>query len=163
VGDALTAQWLNRLGLVLGIAGVVILFIWGPPQPNFEETVTRSIPTQHRFERRQKGLRHDRDHKAAEAPSSGHVPRRAGPDWRWLWRSAYSGVALIKRGLIVAAIAVLNIASALAEPVYCSVWNGIRTCSGPGDYVSHETTWNGITTGDDNQGGEWTTFRWRGH
>jgi hypothetical protein len=33
-------------------------------------------------------------------------------------------VALIKRGLIVAAIVVLNIASALAEPVYCSVWNG---------------------------------------
>jgi hypothetical protein len=43
VGDALTAQWLNTIGLVLGIAGVVILFIWGPPQPNFEETVTRSI------------------------------------------------------------------------------------------------------------------------
>jgi hypothetical protein len=70
-------------------------------------------------------------------------------------------VALIKRGLIVAAIVVLNIASALAEPVYCSVWNGIRTCSGPGGYVSNETTWNGITTGDDNQGDRWTTSRWR--
>jgi hypothetical protein len=43
VGDALTAQWLNTVGLLLGIAGVVILFIWGPPQPNFEESVGRAI------------------------------------------------------------------------------------------------------------------------
>lgn len=36
---ALTAQWLNRIGLVLGMAGVVIIFIWGPPQPDFDEGV----------------------------------------------------------------------------------------------------------------------------
>jgi hypothetical protein len=70
-------------------------------------------------------------------------------------------VALIMRALIVAAIVVFNIASALAEPVYCSTWNGIRTCAGPGGTVSHETTWNGITTGDDNQGNRWTMSRWR--
>jgi hypothetical protein len=34
---ALTAQWLNTIGLVLGMVGVVILFIWGPPQPDFIE------------------------------------------------------------------------------------------------------------------------------
>jgi hypothetical protein len=43
----------------------------------------------------------------------------------------------------------------------CSTWQQITTCAGPGGYVSHETTWNGTTTGDDNQGGEWTTSRWR--
>jgi hypothetical protein len=34
---ALTARWLNTIGLGLGVAGVVILFIWGPPQPTFDE------------------------------------------------------------------------------------------------------------------------------
>jgi hypothetical protein len=33
----LTAQCLNTIGLALGMAGVVILFIWGPPQPDFIE------------------------------------------------------------------------------------------------------------------------------
>ena len=33
----MTARWLNTVGLLLGMAGVVILFIWGPPQPNFIE------------------------------------------------------------------------------------------------------------------------------
>jgi hypothetical protein len=35
----LTARWLNTVGLVLGMLGVVILFIWGPPQPSFDEAV----------------------------------------------------------------------------------------------------------------------------
>jgi hypothetical protein len=43
----------------------------------------------------------------------------------------------------------------------CSMWQQITTCAGPGSYVSHETTWNGITTGDDNRGDRWTTSRWR--
>jgi hypothetical protein len=45
--------------------------------------------------------------------------------------------------------------------ITCSIWQGVRTCSGPDGYVSHESTWNGITTGDDNQGDRWTTSRWR--
>jgi hypothetical protein len=40
-------------------------------------------------------------------------------------------------------------------------WQGIRTCSSPDGYVSHESTWQGMTTGDDNQGNRWTTSRWR--
>lgn len=28
---------LNTIGLVLGIVGVVLIFVWGPPQPNLEE------------------------------------------------------------------------------------------------------------------------------
>jgi hypothetical protein len=35
----LTAQWLNTIGLALGMVCVVILFIWGPPQPDFDEGV----------------------------------------------------------------------------------------------------------------------------
>jgi hypothetical protein len=30
---------LNALGLVLGMVGVVLIFIWGPPQPSFEQSV----------------------------------------------------------------------------------------------------------------------------
>ena len=26
---------LNRVGLVLGMLGVLVLFVWGPPQPDF--------------------------------------------------------------------------------------------------------------------------------
>lgn len=29
-------KWLNTIGLLLGIIGVVLIFIWGPPQPSFE-------------------------------------------------------------------------------------------------------------------------------
>jgi hypothetical protein len=70
-------------------------------------------------------------------------------------------IAITLRALIIVTVMVASITSALARPVYCSVWNGIRTCSSPDGYVSHETTWNGITTGDDNQGDHWTTSRWR--
>jgi hypothetical protein len=41
--SALTARWLNTIGLVLGIAGVLIIFRWGPPQPNFDEWVSLSL------------------------------------------------------------------------------------------------------------------------
>ena len=39
----MTAQWLNTIGLALGMVGVVILFIWGPPQPDFVEGVGRGL------------------------------------------------------------------------------------------------------------------------
>jgi hypothetical protein len=39
----MSAQWLNTIGLVLGMLGVVMLFIWGPPQPAFEEGVPRTL------------------------------------------------------------------------------------------------------------------------
>ena len=28
----------------------------------------------------------------------------------------------------------------LDEPLYCSTWQGITTCTSPGGYVSHEST-----------------------
>jgi hypothetical protein len=39
----LTAQLLNTVGLLLGIVGVLILFKWGPPQPNFDEDISIGI------------------------------------------------------------------------------------------------------------------------
>jgi len=30
------SKWLNTIGLACGIVGVVLVFIWGPPQPSFE-------------------------------------------------------------------------------------------------------------------------------
>ncbi len=30
------AKWVNTIGLVLGMVGVVMIFKWGPPQPSFE-------------------------------------------------------------------------------------------------------------------------------
>jgi hypothetical protein len=44
----------------------------------------------------------------------------------------YGGV-----GVVGFVIAVHN--PALAGPVYCSTWNGIRTCSWPGDTTSTDT------------------------
>jgi hypothetical protein len=62
---------------------------------------------------------------------------------------------------IVTIIIYASITPALADTVTCSTFTGVRTCWSPGGYVSHESTWNGITAGDDNQGYRWTTSRWR--
>jgi hypothetical protein len=59
-------------------------------------------------------------------------------------------------------VAITMVTPALADPITCSTWQGIRTCTSPDGYVNHETTWNGITTGDDNRGGEWTRSEWQG-
>jgi hypothetical protein len=34
--------------------------------------------------------------------------------------------------------------------VAVAAWQGIRTCSSRNGYVSHESTWNGVTTGSYN-------------
>jgi hypothetical protein len=44
----------------------------------------------------------------------------------------------------------------------CSMWQGIRTCSGPGGTVSHESTRRGVTTGEDSDGDRWSSSRWLG-
>ena len=62
----------------------------------------------------------------------------------------------------VVALLVHSTAAVLAQPLYCSTWNGVTTCSSPGGYVGHESTWQGVTAGDDNQGNRWTTSRWQG-
>ena len=35
------AKLLNVLGLILGLIGVIIIFIWGPPQPDLKEGISR--------------------------------------------------------------------------------------------------------------------------
>lgn len=35
----ITAQTLNTIGLALGMLGVALIFVWGPPQPQLEEGV----------------------------------------------------------------------------------------------------------------------------
>ncbi|WP_202350266.1 hypothetical protein [Mesorhizobium sp. 113-1-2] len=39
----MTADILNTIGLTMGMLGVVLIFIWGPPLPDFEETVSLAI------------------------------------------------------------------------------------------------------------------------
>jgi hypothetical protein len=50
---------------------------------------------------------------------------------------------------------------ALAETLTCSTWQGIKTCSSPGGYVSHETQSQGMTYGSDNRGDTWSRSRWQ--
>jgi hypothetical protein len=52
-------------------------------------------------------------------------------------------------------------APALAETVTCATWQGIRTCADAHGYLSHESQWQGMTFGDDNQGNRWTASRWQ--
>jgi hypothetical protein len=62
-------------------------------------------------------------------------------------------------GFVIAALS-----PALAdEPLTClTSFQGYRTCSGPGGYRSVETPWQGMTIGQDNRGGRWTTSRRQG-
>ena len=66
------------------------------------------------------------------------------------------------RALIAVAAALTSMTSASADTLTCSDWQGIRTCSSPGGYVSHETQWQGRTYGSDNRGDTWSTSRWQG-
>lgn len=36
-------QFLNSMGLVLGMLGVFLIFVWGPPQPQLDEGVGRTL------------------------------------------------------------------------------------------------------------------------
>jgi hypothetical protein len=47
-------------------------------------------------------------------------------------------------------------------PIYCSTWQGIRTCSSPDGYRSTEWDRDGMTIGQDSDGRRWTTSRWQG-
>ena len=64
--------------------------------------------------------------------------------------------------LIILAAALIQGTAALdSQTLTCSTWQGVRTCSSPDGYVSHEWDRDGMTIGDDNQGDRWTTSRWR--
>jgi hypothetical protein len=65
--------------------------------------------------------------------------------------------------VLIATIAIIytSMTSASADTLYCSDWQGIRTCADAHGYVSHETEWQGMTNGWDNWGNTWSTSRWR--
>ena len=42
-GNGVSMPWLNVVGLIFGMLGVVILFWWGPPQPSFEPSGARRL------------------------------------------------------------------------------------------------------------------------
>ena len=60
----------------------------------------------------------------------------------------------------IALFFVVTVAPASAQPITCSTWQGMRTCTSPDGYVSHETQWQGMTSGSDNQGNRWSTSKW---
>jgi hypothetical protein len=62
---------------------------------------------------------------------------------------------------VIAIVIIACITPALTETLTCSTWQGIRTCSSSGGYVSHEWDRDGMRFGDDNQGDRWSTSRWR--
>jgi hypothetical protein len=38
-GKGAVLRWLNVVGLTFGMIGVLLIFIWGPPQPSFQRGV----------------------------------------------------------------------------------------------------------------------------
>jgi hypothetical protein len=66
------------------------------------------------------------------------------------------------RPLIIGAAVLAQSSGALdADTLYCTDWQGIRTCTDAHGHVSHETQCQGQTNGWDNSGNRWTTPRWR--
>ena len=57
--------------------------------------------------------------------------------------------------------ALMAAAPAYALPLTCSTWMDTKTCTDASGYVSHESTWNGLTSGSDNRGASWTTSTWQ--
>lgn len=57
----MTVALLNRIGLACGITGVVLLFIWGPPQPSFEEGIGIALEDGTLLPDGRTAAQHDRD------------------------------------------------------------------------------------------------------
>jgi len=54
-------QWLNSIGLILGMIGVGIIFFYGPPQPNLEEGVAIVVEDNTPLADGRTAAEHDRD------------------------------------------------------------------------------------------------------
>lgn len=67
---------------------------------------------------------------------------------------------MIRIAIVIAAL-VQSGATLDSQPLTCSTWQGITTCSSPDGHVSHEWNRDGMRFGDDNRGDRWTTSRWR--
>ena len=85
-------------------------------------------------------------------------PRRLG---RLHGRLTMGVRPVVVAALVGIAVLVQSTSTLDAEPLYCSTWNGIRVCSGPGGHTSTEWGWHGMRLGQDSDGNRWTTSRWR--
>jgi hypothetical protein len=96
---------------------------------------------------------HEVDHRSSHRECQPPVWRRGDGAWRL--------GAFHRRFVII--IALMAAAPASAQTVTCdAMFQGYRVCQGPDGYRSTETQWQGITTGRDNRGNEWTTSHWNG-
>jgi len=57
----LSPALLNRIGLLLGLVGVILIFVWGPPQPNLEKGVGLGLQEGTRLPDGRTVAEHDRD------------------------------------------------------------------------------------------------------
>ena len=67
---------------------------------------------------------------------------------------------MIRIAIVTAALA--HSSGTVGQPLTCSTWQGVRTCSTPDGYLSHEWNRDGMRFGQDNRGERWTTSRWMG-
>ena len=65
-GAGLIRRWLNAIGLSLGIIGVVIIFLWGPPQPSFERGVSIGLEDANVLANGRTVAQHDADNAAQQ-------------------------------------------------------------------------------------------------
>jgi hypothetical protein len=76
-------------------------------------------------------------------------------------RAAIIVASLASAAVLAHSTAIVG-SAALADPIYCSTWQGVRTCSSPGGYLSHEWSRDGMRFGQDSDGNRWTSSRWQG-
>ena len=62
---------------------------------------------------------------------------------------------------VIAIVIFACISPALADPLYCSTFQGYRVCQDSQGYRSTEWDRGGMTIGQDSDGNRWTTSRWR--
>jgi drug/metabolite transporter (DMT)-like permease len=62
----MSREWLNVIGLSLGILGVLMIFVWGPPQPSFERGVGLGLEAGNVLPDGKTVAEHDRETEAKE-------------------------------------------------------------------------------------------------
>ena len=60
-------KWLNAIGLIFGMIGVICLFIWSPPQPSFDRGVSISLEDNNILPNGKTVAQNDADTAAKEA------------------------------------------------------------------------------------------------
>jgi hypothetical protein len=63
---ATVRKWFNLIGLALGIAGVIVVWIWSRPQPSFEPEVSMALENGNRLPNGRTAAQHNADVVATE-------------------------------------------------------------------------------------------------